>query len=176
MDVNYAYVWGSAPFWSTDGFCSYVLFIDHFSKYVWLYPLKQNSDVPVIFPQFKSLVENQFNSKIKTLFTDNRGEFVKLRPFLSINGISHITTPPYTPKQNGLAKRKHRHLVETARCLLNHTNIPLRFWSFAIQTEAYVINCPPTPTLQHQTPYSVLFKQPPTISNFVFLDVFAFPG
>jgi transposase InsO family protein len=154
----YSDVWGPAPFISVDGFLYYVIFIDHFSKYVWLYPLKLKSDVSRIFPIFKNLVENQFNCKIKTFYSDNGGEFVKLRFFFQQHGISHLTTPPHTPEHNGLSERKHRHLVETARCLFNHASLPLTFWTFALQTTAYLINRLPTPGLNMRSPHIVLFK------------------
>ena len=63
---------------SINGSAYYVIFIDHFSKYVWLYPMKNKYDVSQIFPIFKSLVENQMNTKIKTLYFDNVGEYLKL--------------------------------------------------------------------------------------------------
>ncbi|RHN41157.1 putative RNA-directed DNA polymerase [Medicago truncatula] len=40
LEIVYSDVWGPAPFNSIDGFRYYVIFIDHFSKYVWLYPMK----------------------------------------------------------------------------------------------------------------------------------------
>ena len=89
LEILYSYLWGPAPGNSIDGFRYYVIFVDHFSKYVWLYPLKLKYDVPTIFPIFKNLVERQFNSRIKTLYSDNGGEFIKIRPFLQANGISH---------------------------------------------------------------------------------------
>jgi len=97
-----------------------VIFIDHFSKYVWLYPTKHKYDVSHIFSIFKSLVENQLNTKIKTFYSDNGSEYIKLGFFFQTHGISHLTTPPYTPKHNGLSKRKHRDLVKIARYLLHH--------------------------------------------------------
>ncbi|KAI4300003.1 hypothetical protein L6164_033423 [Bauhinia variegata] len=91
LELIYADVWGNAPFRSLDGFLYYVVFVDHYSKYVWLYPMKNKLDVLSIFIQFKSLVEKYFNLPIITLFSDNGGEFMKLRSFLSHNGslISH---------------------------------------------------------------------------------------
>lgn len=53
-----------------------------FSKYVGLYPMKLKSNVALLFPIFQKLVENQFNIKIKTLYSDNGGEFIKLRTYL----------------------------------------------------------------------------------------------
>jgi len=46
----------------------------------------------LIFSQFL----NQLNKKIKILYSDNGGEYVKLRFFFQTHGITHLTTPPYT--------------------------------------------------------------------------------
>ncbi|WVZ15146.1 hypothetical protein V8G54_012712 [Vigna mungo] len=70
----------------------------------WLYPIKRKSDVQTLFLQFKSLVENFFHRNIKILYTDNDGEYIGLRPFLSTHGISHHTTPPHTPEHNGISE------------------------------------------------------------------------
>jgi hypothetical protein len=87
--------------------------------------MKCKSDVFSIFVQFKSIVEKKFNLPIVSLFSDNGGEFIKLKSFLANNGISHLTTPPHTPEVNGTAERRHRHVVETGRALLHHMLIYL---------------------------------------------------
>eukprot|EP00253_Pinus_taeda_P023743 PITA_23743 len=53
----------------------YVSFIDDFSRNTWIYFLKKKSEVFDRFKEFKALVENQKEKKIKVLRTDNRGEF-----------------------------------------------------------------------------------------------------
>ena len=53
----------------------YMIFVDDFTSFKWLFLLKQKSDVFGVFVHFKSLVENQFNTKIKTLRIDGGGEF-----------------------------------------------------------------------------------------------------
>ena len=53
----------------------YVSFIDDFSSYTWIYFLKKKSEVFDRFKEFKALVENQTERKIKVLRTDNGGEF-----------------------------------------------------------------------------------------------------
>lgn len=98
---------------SFDNYKYYVIFVDHFTKYSWLYPLKLKSDTKDVFIRFKALVENYFNKKIKTIYSDNGGEYQSLHYYLTINGISHLTTPPHTPEHNGYAERRHRHIVET---------------------------------------------------------------
>ena len=89
LELIYSDVWGPTPIRSLDGYLYYVIFIDHFSKYVWLYPMKNKSDVFNIFAQFKTIVEKHFNLPILTFFSDNGGEFVKLKHFLATHGISH---------------------------------------------------------------------------------------
>lgn len=152
-----------------------IIFVDHFSKYVWLYPLKLKSDVFIIFPVFKNLVERQLNSQIKTLYSDNGVEFIKLRPFLQNHDISHMTTPPHTPKYNGVSERKHRHLIETAHCLLHHASLPPIFWTFAFQTTAYLINHLPIPGLNMTTPHHILFKTPPNYNKLKIFGFLCFP-
>ena len=160
LEIVYVDVWAPTPFMFIKDFYFYVIFIDYFSKYVWLYPLKHKSNVSIIFPQFKNLVEKQFNLNIKTIFTDNGGEFIKLRNYLVNHGISQITTLPHTPQQNGLIEHKYCQLIEITCYLLNHANIPKHFWCFTLQITAYLINHLLTPTLQHKSPFKVFQLMP----------------
>ncbi|GJT77324.1 retrovirus-related pol polyprotein from transposon TNT 1-94 [Tanacetum coccineum] len=112
LELIYSDVWGPVQT-SNDGYAYYVIFVDFYSKYTWLYPIKRKPDVSILFPQFKILVEKFFHTPQVSLFSDNGGEYVGLIHYLQKNGISHFTTPPHTPEQNGVAERRHRHIVET---------------------------------------------------------------
>ena len=92
-------VW-SFPIYSHDGLKHYVIFVDHFTRYIWFYPLKRKSNISDMFIHFKAIIENFFQKPIITLYTNNDGEYIDLKYFLSTNGISHITTPPHIPKHN----------------------------------------------------------------------------
>ncbi|KAL8145624.1 hypothetical protein AgCh_003680 [Apium graveolens] len=61
----------------------------------------------------------QFNTSIKTFRSDNAKEFIKgaLKSFCESKGILQQSSIVYTPQQNGIPERKHRHLLETARAL-----------------------------------------------------------
>ena len=142
---------------SIDNFKYYVIFVDHFTYYIWLYPLKRKSYVSLVFPRFKTLVENLFKQKIITLYSDNGGEYTGLSTFLTTHGISHHTSPPHTPKHNGFFERRHRHIVETGLALLSRASLSLSFWSYAFLTATSLINRLPTPTLQMSSPYHKLF-------------------
>jgi len=175
LELIYSDVWGHAPIRSLDGFVYYVIFIDHFSKYIWLYPMKFKSDVFSIFGQFKSLVEKFFNLPIISFYSDNGGEFIKLKPLLATHGISHFTSPPHTPELNGTVERRHRHIVETGRTLLHHANLPSQFWSYAFNTATYLINRMPTPNFSMQSPYQILFNNPPNYNHLHSFGCLCFP-
>ncbi|KAJ9545937.1 hypothetical protein OSB04_025644 [Centaurea solstitialis] len=131
-----------------------------------IYPMRHKSDVAKLFPQFKILVENFLTTLLcLSLRTMGGGEYLGLLPFLQTNGISHYTTPPHTPEQNGIAERRHRHVVETGLSLLHYAKLPLQYWSHAFQTAVYLINRPPTTTLENKSPFQILFHQPPNYSR-----------
>ena len=55
-------------------------------------------------------------------------------------GILHQSSCAYTPQQNGVAERKNRHLIETARTLLLHSHAPSLFWANVFLIACYPIN------------------------------------
>lgn len=66
--------------------------------------MKQKYVVFNIFTNFKTIVENYFKTSIIFVFSDGGGEFVKLKPFFSKFGISHLTSTLYNPKHNGTSE------------------------------------------------------------------------
>ncbi|KAK3034070.1 hypothetical protein RJ639_034295 [Escallonia herrerae] len=63
--------------------------------------------------------------------------------------------------RNGVAERKNRHLLETARALLFQMKVPKPFWADAISTACFLINRMPSTVLNGDVPYSVLFPTKP---------------
>ncbi|XP_011014024.1 PREDICTED: uncharacterized protein LOC105117915 [Populus euphratica] len=53
---------------------------------------------------------------------------------LALDGTIHQTSCTDTPKQNGVAERKHRHIVETTRSLLLSAFVPNEFWGEVVLT------------------------------------------
>ena len=164
LQYIYTDVW-SSPVLSVDQFKYYLVFVDHYTRYTWLYPLKQKSQVQDVFTRFKPLVENRFGTKIQNLYSDNGGEFIALRNFLSVHGITHLTSPPHTPEHNGVAERKHRHIVETGLALLHQASMPTSYWTYAFATAVYLINRLPSPVIGNVSPYLKLFQTPPNYNK-----------
>ena len=69
---------------------------------------KQKNEVLFKFQEFTNFVENQYNTIIKTLRSDNGTEYVNkiFSDFLKQKEILHQTTCINTPEQNGISERK----------------------------------------------------------------------
>lgn len=72
-------------------------------------------DVFKMFLECKTMVEKSSGQKIKTLRTDNGGEYTsrEFEVYLKKEGIHHEHTVLKTPEQNGVAERINQMLVET---------------------------------------------------------------
>jgi transposase InsO family protein len=92
----------------------YVSFIDDFSRNTWIYFLWNKSEVFDMFKEFKVLVENQTEKRIKVLRIDNGKEFCgnEFEEFCKKCGIARKNTTPYTPQHNGVTERMNRTLME----------------------------------------------------------------
>lgn len=107
----YSDLWEPSPIKSINGARYFILFVDDYTKYCWIYLLQSKLDVLSTFLQFKVIVENQFNTTIKALQSDGGTEFKPLSPVLISNGIVHRISCPYTPQQNESVERKTKHMV-----------------------------------------------------------------
>ena len=61
---------------SNGGSRYFITFIDDFSRYTWVYFLKQKSEACDVFKTFKAFVEKQSGYKIKILRTDRGTEYL----------------------------------------------------------------------------------------------------
>lgn len=57
FEIIYLDVWRPLPISSMNGELYFVLFIDGFSKFIWLFPIKHKSDVYSIFMNFQKMME-----------------------------------------------------------------------------------------------------------------------
>ena len=79
--------------------------------------MKAKSEVFEKFKEFKALVENLLDKKIKTLRSDNGGEYTlkEFESFCNDAGIKRELTNPYNPNQNGVEERKNRTILEAKK-------------------------------------------------------------
>ncbi|GJV57137.1 ribonuclease H-like domain-containing protein [Tanacetum coccineum] len=106
FEIVHSDVWTS-PIPSLSGFKYYVLFLDHYSQFVWVFPLIHKFDVLSKFVLFRNYVRTQFKCEIQSFQCDHGGEFDnrKLHDLFNTNGIQFHFSYPKTSQQNGKSER-----------------------------------------------------------------------
>ena len=152
---------------SVGGAEYFLTFLDHHTHYCWVYSLKRKDQTYSCFKEWKAEVENHTGQRLKTLRTDNGGEYTsgEFQAHLKDCGIRHELTIPKTPEQNGAAERLNRTLVEATRAMLLDSQLPQRFWAEAVSTAAYLRNRSPTSVLNSMTPHQAWFGQKPGVEH-----------
>ncbi|GJS94984.1 ribonuclease H-like domain-containing protein [Tanacetum coccineum] len=125
FDIVHSDVWTS-PIPSLSGFQYYVLFLDHYSQFVWVYPLVRKSDVLSKFILFRNYVRTQFKCEIRAFQCDHGGEFDNrnLHDLFNTHGIQFRFSCPKTSQQNGKSERMVRTLNNIIRTLLFQAKLP----------------------------------------------------
>ncbi|HLP34673.1 MAG TPA: DDE-type integrase/transposase/recombinase, partial [Amoebophilaceae bacterium] len=120
LEIVYTDICGPMRVKSKGGSVYFMTFIDDKSRWCEIYFLKKKSEALDAFKRYKAYAENFTGKKIKFLQSDNGLEYCnqEFDEYLQNCGIRHRLTVPYTPQQNGVAERKNRTLLNTARCLL----------------------------------------------------------
>uniref|UniRef100_H3H9V7 Integrase catalytic domain-containing protein n=1 Tax=Phytophthora ramorum TaxID=164328 RepID=H3H9V7_PHYRM len=146
----------------------FVTFIDDKSHFCVVYLLRNKSEVAAKFAEFVAFAETQTGKRVKTLRSDNGGEYTSgaMAKFCADRGIVQKFTPPYTPQLNGVAERMNRTLVECARCMLEHAGLPKTYWGEAVMTAAFLRNRCPTRAVSHdKSPHQVWTGKKPLLAN-----------
>ncbi|KAL6328733.1 hypothetical protein AAG906_003750 [Vitis piasezkii] len=76
LELVHTDLWGLSPVASLGGSRYYITFIDDSSIKVWVYFLKNKSDVFEIFKKWKVMVEIETGLKVKCLRSDNGGKYI----------------------------------------------------------------------------------------------------
>jgi transposase InsO family protein len=120
---------GPAPIPTMKGSCYFVIFVDDYSRYTWLYLLQNRFELPKNYSKFQRMIQTQFSRNIKNFHFDNAMEYRKstFLTTLKQNGTLPHRSCPNTSQQNGCAERKHMHILDTVRALLFSASIPKHF-------------------------------------------------
>jgi transposase InsO family protein len=150
----------------------FLIFVDDFSRFTWIYFLRKKSEVFQHLKEFKGLVETRSINKIKVLRIDNGGEYVNHE----IHNIFHEARiqlqhiVPYTPQQNIVVERKNRSLKEMASCMLHAKSLPQRLWDKALNCATYIQNRSPHRSFKDKTPYEAWSSLKLEVTHFFILS------
>lgn len=83
-----------------------------------------------------------FNLKTSRFRCDNGREYIskRLKEEFESKGIQVEYTIRYISKQNGVAEKINRNIIEKVRCLLLESGMKKIFWSEAVMCDVYIIN------------------------------------
>lgn len=124
-----------------------LLFVDDFSRKIFLYLLGGTSEVFEFFRMFLHHLEADFGRErvVSKLLSDgasyyNSHQFANL---CNQKGILHIFSPPYTPERNGVAERSGGSLIEDTRTMLIQASAPTHLYGEAMAYAVVIKNRTP---------------------------------
>ncbi|KAF5753698.1 putative RNA-directed DNA polymerase [Helianthus annuus] len=155
-----------------DAYCLVVT--DDYSRFSWVSFMAHKSQTPGILKDLLTMLENLYSLKVKRIRSDNGTEFKNqvMDEFCTSKGILHEYSSRYTPQQNGVAERKNRTIIETARTMLVESELPIQFWGEAISAACYTLNRVLTVKRHGKTCFELLQKRKPDLS---YLEPFGAP-
>lgn len=177
FDLIHSDLWTS-PVASISGIKYYLIFLDDYSHYVWVYPLQRKSDVFSRYLHFTAMVQAQFHRGITFLQCDNGREYDnrQFRDHFATTGTSFRFSCPYTSQQNGKAERMLRTLNNSLRTLLNQAHMPPSYWVEALHTAAHTINLLPSAAINNEIPFTRLYNKVPRYDHLRVFGSLCYPN
>ena len=128
------------------GYEYFVTFTDDYSRYGFVYLMRQKSETFDKFREYKAEAKKQLSVHIKQLRSDRGGEYLsgEFKSYLTQEGIVSQLSAPGTAQQIGVAERRNRTLLDMVRSLLSYSSLPISFWGYALNTATYLLNLIPS--------------------------------
>ncbi|KAL8280226.1 hypothetical protein RQP46_007340 [Phenoliferia psychrophenolica] len=143
-----------------------LLAIDYTTKVIISVPIENKSDA---FEEIKVIVASVENKiaplRVNRAITDPGGEFVstELIEWCKEKGIDHVMGAAGRHKDNAVAERANRTMVDGARTMLADQNMSQRFWSASVLYKTYLYNR--TFNKKGSIPFQLATGQPPDLST-----------
>ena len=143
---------------SHDGYNSYLLIIDYYTRYLWIF-LSKNKQPPlkVLHKFLRTYGQRQ---GIRTIRTDQGGELARSSAFqeaITEAGYSIEITGSDNSAQNGIAERPHQTLANMVRAGIENAGLHVKYWSDALLHAVYIKNRLPHKRFDYKySPYEKL--------------------
>jgi hypothetical protein len=155
------------PVLTSTGFRYWLLFIDDYLWYFWIYLLWKKLETFDAFTQLKAMVEKEFDKSFLCLHNNKGSEFigVKWDTFFAQHIIWRKHTVKALVQQNDVAERLNRTLKELLVAMLNGARLPACFWGEGLNYLRHVIvRSLSSPIPPGTTPYEMVHKCKPGYS------------
>jgi transposase InsO family protein len=145
-----------------------MLLVDDYTRMTPVFFFKNKSETFEKFKIYKEMVENEMDSKIKCLRSDNGGEFTskEFMDYCSSHGIKRQFSIARTPQQNGVVERKNRTIQEMARTMLMDSKLTDIFWTQALHKTIHNQNIVMLINNTDKTPYELWKGRPKNVKHF----------
>jgi transposase InsO family protein len=166
LEMLYMDLFGPIAYISIGGNKYGLVIVDDYSRFTWVFFLQDKSEPQEVLKKFLRRTQNEFDVKVNKIRSDNGTEFknTQVEGFLDEEGIMHEFSAPYTPQQNGEAKKKNHTLIEMARTILEKYKTSDRFWAEEINTAYHETNRLYLHKLLKKTFYELLTGNKPNVS------------
>ena len=120
----------------------FMLLVDDYTRMTTVCFLKNKSEAFENFKIYKEMVENEMDSKIKCLRSNNGGELTskELMDYCRNDGIKRKFSIARTPQQNGVVERKNRTVQEMAQTMIMDSKLTYIFWTRVVHTTVHIQN------------------------------------
>ena len=145
-----------------------VAFVDDFSNWTAAFVIETKGKAFDCFKIFSATIKNLTNREISRIRSDRVGEYISLEweEWLNERGTQRYHTVCDTSKQNGVAERMNRTLLNYTRTPLPDANLPDEYWPYALSTACYTRNRGPTSILpKDETPFEMLYSKKPRLDD-----------
>ena len=153
---------------SHDGYNSYLLIIDHKTRYTWVFLTKNKKPPTLMITKFLQTYGLKDN-RVKIIRTDQGGELAnspEFRDTIAKNGYQCEITGAENSSQNGKAERPHRTMANMMRSSLETAGLHPKYWSDALLHSAFIKNRLPHAAFQFKsTPYKELTGIKPNLQH-----------
>lgn len=156
----------------------FIVIFDDFPHYLWMFPLRQKSEVYGHLASVRAYVATQFSSSLQATQCDNGREFDNrmLHTLVSSHVIHFHFACPYISQQNGKTECIICTVNDIVPTHLFQACMPPNFWVEAFHTATYVLNCLPTKTHSLPSLYIGPFNEPWTYDNLCIFGCLCYPN
>lgn len=145
----------------------WAVFIDDFTRFAWVFAIKQRSDFLTCLKSVLDTAERP-ERRCYNLHVDKAGENIsaEVQAFCMDRGIALSATATEQHEQNGLAERLNGVILERLTSVLASLDdeVPSEYWPILLQSVVYLRNRSPTSAIG-KTPYEAWHGQPPDLAH-----------